>query len=214
MTKELEAKQKELKQEIVNITDELYQLDVITASGGNVSARIPGTDIIWITPTKLFKGGISADDLIRVDLEGKMLEGKTKPSIEVPLHTAMYRARDDVFAVVHSHAPFATAIGICGVRFPPITLGGCFVSKLPVVPHATSGKDLARAVMEQIGGYPGVFMQNHGLLTLGKDLRSAANFTEMVEHLGKVLLISRILGDGEPKTLPQTVVDFFEKMAP
>jgi len=214
MTGELKVEQRELKEDIVNVTEELFAVDIITATGGNISARIPGTDIVWITPTKLFKGGLCVDDLIRIDLEGNMLEGKTKPSIEAPLHSAVYRAREDVFAVVHSHAPFATAIGLCERPFPPITLGGFFVSKLPIVPYAASGKDLAKAVMERIADWPGVFLQNHGLVAIGKDLRSAANLTQMVEHLGKVLMIYRTLGDGEPKTLPQTVLDFFEKMAP
>jgi len=213
MTDELEARQQQLQQQIVDITNELFAADIVTATGGNISARIPGTDIIWITPTRMFKGSLSADDLIRVDLQGNKLEGKTQPSVEAPMHTGIYRARDDVFAVVHSHAPYATALAICGVCFPPITFDGFFVSKLPVVPFAMSGQELADAVLAKIGNWPGAFMQNHGLLTIGKDLRSAANLAETVEHMGRVLMIAKIVGSGELRTLPPDVVNMLDGMA-
>jgi L-ribulose-5-phosphate 4-epimerase len=204
MPDELEIKQAELKQKIVDITNELFAVDIITATGGNISARIAGTEIIWITPSKMFKGGLTADDLILVDLDGNMVEGKTRPSIEAPLHTGIYRAREDVLAVIHSHAPYATAIALCNICFPPITFDGYLISKLPTVPFAMSGQELAQAVLEQIGTWPGAFLQNHGFLAMGKDLRTAANLTLSVEHMGKVLMIAKILGaSGELPTLPQ-----------
>jgi len=91
MANALETTQAELKQTIVDITNELFAVDIITATGGNISARVAGTDIIWITPSKMFKGGLAVDDLIRVDLDGNMVEGETRPSIEAPLHTGIYR---------------------------------------------------------------------------------------------------------------------------
>jgi L-ribulose-5-phosphate 4-epimerase len=214
MPDELEIKQAELKQKIVDITNELFAVDIITATGGNISARIAGTEIIWITPSKMFKGGLSADDLILVDLDGNMVEGKTRPSIEAPLHTGIYRAREDVLAVIHSHAPYATAIALCNICFPPITFDGYLISKLPTVPFAMSGQELAQAVLEQIGTWPGAFLQNHGFLAMGKDLRTAANLTLSVEHMGKVLMIAKILGaSGELPTLPQQLREALDGMA-
>jgi L-ribulose-5-phosphate 4-epimerase len=214
MPDELEIKQTELKQKIVDITNELFAVDIITATGGNISARIAGTEIIWITPSKMFKGGLSADDLILVDLDGNMVEGKTRPSIEAPLHTGIYRAREDVLAVIHSHAPYATAIALCNICFPPITFDGYLISKLPTVPFAMSGQELAQAVLEQIGTWPGAFLQNHGFLAMGKDLRTAANLTLSVEHMGKVLMIAKILGaSGELPTLPQQLREALDGMA-
>jgi L-ribulose-5-phosphate 4-epimerase len=214
MPDELEIKQADLKQNIVDITNELFAVDIITATGGNISARIPGTDIIWITPGKMFKGGLSADDLILVDLDGNMVEGKTRPSIEAPLHTGIYRAREDVLAVIHSHAPYATAIALCNICFPPITFDGYLISKLPTVPFAISGQELAQAVLEKVGAWPGAFLQSHGFLAMGKDLRSAANLTLTVEHMGKVLMIARILGaSGELPTLPQQLREALDGMA-
>lgn len=214
MPNELESQQAELKRKIVDITNELFAVDIITATGGNVSARIPDTDIIWITPSKMFKGGLPVDDLIRVDLDGNMVEGRTRPSIEAPLHTGIYRARDDVLAVIHSHAPYATAIALCNICFPPITFDGYLISKLPTVPFAISGQELAEAVLARIGNWPGAFLQNHGFLAMGKDLRSAANLTLTVEHMGKVLAIARILGgDFELPTLPQEIQTALDSMA-
>ena len=214
MPDELESQQAELKQKIVDITNELFAVDIITATGGNISGRIPGTDIIWITPSKMFKGGLTVDDLIHVDLDGNMVEGRTRPSIEAPLHTGIYRSRDDVLAVIHSHAPYATAIALCNICFPPITFDGYLISKLPTVPFAVSGQELAQAVLEKIGDWPGAFLQNHGFLAIGKDLRSAANLTLTVEHMGKVLTIARILGGGaELPTLPQEIRSALDGMA-
>jgi autoinducer 2 (AI-2) kinase len=214
MPDELENRQAELKQNIVDITNELFAVDIITATGGNISARIPGTDIIWITPSNMFKGGLSADDLILVDLDGNMVEGRTRPSIEAPLHTGIYRAREDVLAVIHSHAPYATAIALCNICFPPITFDGYLISKLPTVPFAMSGQELAQAVLEKVGAWPGAFLQNHGFLSMGKDLRSAANLTLTVEHMGKVLMIARILGgSGGLPTLPQQLREALDGMA-
>lgn len=214
MPDELESQQAELKQKIVDITNELFAVDIITATGGNISGRIPGTDIIWITPSKMFKGGLTVDDLIHVDLDGNMVEGRTRPSIEAPLHTGIYRSRDDVLAVIHSHAPYATAIALCNICFPPITFDGYLISKLPTVPFAVSGQELAQAVLENIGDWPGAFLQNHGFLAIGKDLRSAANLTLTVEHMGKVLTIARILGGGaELPTLPQEIRSALDGMA-
>ena len=214
MPDELETTQAELKQKIVDITNELFVVDIITATGGNISGRIPGTDIIWITPSKMFKGGLTVDDLILVDQDGNMVEGRTRPSIEAPLHTGIYRARDDVLAVIHSHAPYATAISLCNICFPPITFDGYLVSKLPTVPFAVSGQELAEAVLENIGHWPGAFLQNHGFLAMGKDLRSAANLTLTVEHMGKILAIARILGgNAELPTLPQEIRTALDGMA-
>jgi autoinducer 2 (AI-2) kinase len=213
MIEELQRKEAALKQQIVDVTNELFAADVITASGGNISARLEGTDIVWITPTRMFKGSLSTDDLIRVDLDGNMLEGKTRPSVEAPMHTGIMRAREDVLAVVHSHAPYATAMALCGVCVPPICFDGFLVSKLPVVPFAMSGEELAQAVLDNIGDWPGAFLQNHGMLAVGKTLRSAANLTLTVEHIGKILTIARTLGeDSELKTLPPDLVAGLEAM--
>lgn len=207
MSEDIARKEAALKQQIVDITNELFQADVVTASGGNISGRVEGTDIIWITPTRMFKGSLSVDDLIRVDLEGNMLEGKTRPSIEAPMHTGIMRARPEVLAVVHSHAPHATAMAACGVCVPPISFDAFLVSKLPIIPFAMSGAELAEAVLERIGDWPGAFLQNHGMLAVGKSLRAAANLTMSVEHVGKVLCIAKTLGGGgELRTLPADLI--------
>jgi len=210
----IQQQQAELKKKIVDITNELFAVDVITATGGNISARVPGTDIIWITPSKMFKGGLAVDDLIRVDPDGNMVEGRTYPSIEAPLHTGIYRARDDVLAVIHSHAPYATAIALCGVCFPPVTFDGFLISKLPTVPFAMSGEELAQAVLEKIGDWPGAFLQSHGFLAMGKDLRFAANLTLTVEHMGKVLAIAKLLGGNAGlSVLPEEIRTALDGMA-
>ena len=98
----------DIRHEIISIVDELYDGGLITPKGGNVSARVPDAEELWITPTQLYKGGLTEETLIRVNMKGRKLEGRDRPSVELPMHLQVYKTRDDVGAVIHTHAPMAT----------------------------------------------------------------------------------------------------------
>lgn len=212
MSSELEAKTKELKEQIIEVTHELYLADVVTAGGGNISGRIPGTDIIWITPTKKFKGSLTVDDLIRIDLDGNVLEGHLKPSIETPMHTGIFKNRPDVNGVVHTHSPFGIAIGITGVCVPPFSFEAMALCKFPIIPVATAGEGLGKVVPNGLGQNSGAFLQHHGMVTVGADVRRAADLTLLLEHVGKVWRWAKDLRDGqEPDNIPQSMLDEMAK---
>jgi L-ribulose-5-phosphate 4-epimerase len=184
-----------LKQQLVDITTELYQTGVVTATGGNISARsIEREGALWITPSALFKGGLTIQDLTMIDLDGNILGGKNPPSIEYAFHAGLMKTRPDVNAVVHSHPPYAIVWGLGDLPIPPITYDALLVGRLPFIPwHMVGSQELAEAVIDAVGRgmVGGAFLRNHGLVMVGKDLRQAADTTLMVEQTLKVLHLAR-----------------------
>jgi len=204
------ASDDDLRQQLAQVTTELYQAGMVTASGGNLSVRAaerPGA--AWITPSRLFKGALRPEQMILVDLEGNRLAGDGEPSVEVGYHAAILKLRPEVNAVVHTHAPLATAFGMCDLTMPPISTEAILVRDYPVIPFLVGGtEDLAQAVIGSLGKgmANGAYLRNHGLITLGSSLRQAADRTCTVEHAIKVLLICKALGR-EPSQIPQSGVD-------
>ncbi|MGC8873302.1 MAG: class II aldolase/adducin family protein, partial [Chloroflexia bacterium] len=141
------------RREMVQVVEELYRQGLITASGGNISVRIEGEAACWITPRGLFKGGLCPDLMVRIDLNGNPLQPEgPAPSSEWPMHTALYRARPEVRAVVHAHAPYATVLALCGLPFLPVTAEAALLGEVPTVPFVMPGtQELARTVAEALG---------------------------------------------------------------
>jgi L-ribulose-5-phosphate 4-epimerase len=196
-----------LREEMVRGVNELYAAGLITATGGNVSARILDTDHVLITPSQLFKGDLKPSVLVRIDLNGKRLDpGALSPSSEWPMHCAIYRARPGVGAIVHTHAPQVTILGLCDLPFLPISTEAAFLGNLPRVPFIMPGtNELAQAVTETLGDGAAVLMRNHGLVTAASSLRRAATLSEIIERTAEVILGCYAVGK-EPSTLPESAI--------
>lgn len=194
----------ELGDLLLQTVHELYAVGCITGGGGNVSARIPGSDELLITPSGVFKGGLCLHDLVRLRLDGRPLDaGALPPSIEWPMHCAIYRARPDVGAVVHAHAPRATVLGLTGLPFLPISVEAALIGELPRVPFIMPGsRELADAVVGALGDRAAVLLVNHGLLVATSDLRRAADLVGIIERTAGMLLDCAAVGR-EPPTLPE-----------
>jgi ribulose-5-phosphate 4-epimerase/fuculose-1-phosphate aldolase len=202
----------DIRQQIISIVDELYDGGLITPKGGNVSARIPDSEELWITPTQLYKGGLADEKLIRVNLKGKKLEGQDRPSVEMPMHLLIYVTRPDVGAIIHSHAPMATVVGLFDEPVPPLTIETIALAEVPVVPFLLSGtKELSQRVLDALGDGSAVLLQNHGLLTVGKDLREAANRAHQFEFAARIVVICRLLG-GQPALISEKLAEFLKKI--
>ncbi|MEM3789400.1 MAG: class II aldolase/adducin family protein [Candidatus Bathyarchaeia archaeon] len=185
-----------LRDRLVNIGKQLYDYGLVVGTEGNISARIPGRDRVLIKPSGVSMGFLKAEDLIVVDLDGNKVEGKLSPSIETPLHTAIYRARSDVQGVVHTHAPFSTAFGIAGTEIIPLQVEMFLYipNGVPIVPFELPGsKELAEAVQKLVRDYNAVILENHGLITVGSAIEEACMLTRMVEECAKVQLIAILL---------------------
>jgi ribulose-5-phosphate 4-epimerase/fuculose-1-phosphate aldolase len=205
---------KELKQELCEITTELYHAGVITASGGNLSVRsTEREDAAWITPSQIFKGSLKPDLMCLIDFDGKLMEGDHKASVESVYHGGIFRLRPEINAVVHSHAPLATLFGMCDIPLLPITTEAIFISDFPVIEWYLGGsKDLAKAVLATFETARGAFLRNHGLITTGKSLRKAADSTLMVEETVNILLKCK-MASLEPSVIPEKAVNFLKQFA-
>lgn len=193
----------EAREQILQITNELFSMGLLTATGGNVSARGADGESIWITPSQMYKGGLTAADLVRIDRSCAVLEGQRVPSIEWQMHWSAYDARPESTGAVHTHAPVATAFGICNQTFPPINTDAVFLRDTVTVPWFMPGsRELADAVGEALGRSRGAILQNHGLMTIGADLRKAATRAMLLEETAKIVLYVKQFG-GNVSLLPE-----------
>jgi L-ribulose-5-phosphate 4-epimerase len=187
-----------LKQQLADISTELYRAGVVTATGGNISVRsVEHEHALWITPSAVFKGALSSQDMIMIDEDGKVVSGVYPPSIEFAFHAGLMRVRADINAVVHSHPPFAIVWGLGNLAIPPITYDALLVGTYPFIPwHMVGSQELAGAVIDAVGNgmVGGSFLRNHGLLTVGKNLRQAADVTLMTEQTLKILYLAHQMG--------------------
>lgn len=197
----------ELRRKIVEISKRLYDRGLVAGAGGNVSARKPGSEEVLITPSGLCKGYLKVSDIVKVDLDGNVLEGKLKPTSETPMHTAIYRVRSDVNAIVHAHPPVST--GFACARLPldyPIFPDSiAMVGDIAMVEYITpTTEELAEKVAEYAKGYDALLLMNHGPITLGASLEQAYQRTEILEDFAKIVLVSILLGG--PKLLSEDEV--------
>lgn len=207
---------KELKEQLVQTTLDLYRAGVVTAKGGNLSVRsVVHENAVWITPSRINKGSLKAEQMVLIGFDGKKIEGEGRPSVESSYHAGLMEKRKDINAVIHTHAPLATILGMTDMEIPPITSEAALIMDYPRIPFFLGGsKDLANAVLEKVGEskVSGAFLCNHGLVTVGKDLQQAAERTLMVERVLQMLFIIKQLGL-EPSTLPENAVKLLAQFA-
>lgn len=168
-----------------------------TGSGGNLSVLGADRAHIAISPSGLDYDTTTADDVAVVDRRGRLSDGTRKPSSELDLHLALYAARADVGAVVHTHSVYATTMACLHWEIPAVHyLVGFSGKKVPLAPYATFGSvELAEQVVASIGSLNAVLLANHGLVTVGADLPAAFNVAEEIELVARLFYQAKSLGE-------------------
>jgi L-fuculose-phosphate aldolase len=172
---------------------------LVIGTAGNVSARA-AEDAVAVSPTGAVLGELEPEEVTVVDLRGGVVGGELEPTSELGLHLGVYR-RYGARAVVHTHAPMATAIGcvleeLPCIHYQMLLLGGA----VPVAPYATFGTpELAEAVLDALEGRSAALMANHGAITLGADADAAVELSVLLEWACTVYW--RAAAVGSPRTL-------------
>lgn len=203
----------DVRHQLVQVVNELYAAQLITSTGGNVSVRCSDDPSqAWITPSQLFKGDLSPEILVRIDMLGKAVEdGARSPSSEALMHTAVLKARPEATAVIHCHAPYATILANAELPFLPISTEAAFLVDIGRIPFVMPGtEELADAILEAMGSSWACLMQNHGLLVAGRTLRRAADMCEIVERTAEVIVGCYSVGK-PPPVLPEKTVQMLAK---
>jgi L-fuculose-phosphate aldolase len=208
----LNSEDSELKAQIINCMKSLHQRGLMTGIGGNASARHMNSEEVWITPSGLYKPELRPSDLVKMDLEGKTLEGILKPSMEWYFHTAIYRRRTDVNAVLHTHSPYTTGLALASVKIRPITLeAATMLADVPILPFAYPGtEDLGKQVGEAILGRRAVVLQNHGVVAVGFDLIEALSTVEILEEVSIMTFVASQFGN--PREIPPDQIELIKKL--
>lgn len=193
----------ESREDVVLHAKKMWAAGLVAGSAGNVSRRV-STDRIAITPTSLQYDALGVDDVVLIDLaSGKAVESIREPSYELPMHLAIYRSHPEVGAVVHTHAPYVTALSVLRRPLPPIIdemlvwLGG----PVEVADYAFTGTEaVGTNAVRTLGDRTGILLANHGNLCVGRDLDHALHIAVVMEACARVYL--EALRVGEPVPLP------------
>ena len=174
----------------------LYKKNLTSCSGGNVSIRVSG-DLVLVTPSALDKGELTGEQVAALSLDGTNLSQELKPSIEAEMHLAIYRARSDVLAVVHSHPVFATTFSCIGtdieVALTPETI--MTVEKIVKVPFCPAGtRELAEKTATALRECNVALLCHHGVVAVGATLLSAFDRLEVTEIAAKMTWLAKSMG--------------------
>jgi L-ribulose-5-phosphate 4-epimerase len=190
----------ELRRTVTDLHAELVRYGLVAWTAGNVSARVPGANLMVIKPSGVAYEDLTPELMVVCDLEGNRVEGELAPSSDTAAHAYVYRAMDTVGGVVHTHSPYATAWSVRGEPVPCVltAMADEFGGEIPVGPFALiGGDDIGRGIVETLSGRrsPAVLMRNHGVFTIGETARDAVKAAVMCEDVARTVHLARTLGE-------------------
>ncbi|NVM18956.1 MAG: class II aldolase/adducin family protein [Candidatus Lokiarchaeota archaeon] len=207
----LDQQIKKYKENIVNICKRLLNDGHVIGSAGNVSMRVKKgeEEIVLITPSNLNYEEMEPNDILIIDLEGKVIEGERNPSVEKHLHLGIYKEREDVNVIIHSHGIYSTILSTLNLSLPPVMeelvpyLGGEVVCS----EYGEAGsEELANNVKTSLEERNAVILANHGSLCCGSHLEGAYTVLKYLERGSKVYYLAKLIK--EPNLLPEDTIDY------
>jgi len=197
------------REDVLTAVRRIVDAGLVAGASGNVSRRIrtPDGDLFAVTASRVPYHRFTLDDVVVVDADVDAVYGEGIPSSESLCHMAVYRARTDVHAVIHTHSVHASAFAVAGIPIPPIldeqviSLGGA----VEVAVYGASASDaIADNAVRALGDRAAVLLRHHGALGVGADLDEAVAVVELVERIAQIRALSISLG--EPSELSLEIV--------
>lgn len=182
----------EVKKNLVYICNKIQNMGFTQGSGGNISCRVPGTDLAAIKRSGVNMGEMTENEVLIVDFQGNIMEGEGTPSKEVNFHLGLLKMRPEISAVVHCHPNCAIAFANCHLEMPHTTCTSRkYIGRVPWIGYAAPGsaklKDLVLGAFEDVD-VRAILMDQHGICTVGKTLLEAFNLADIVEQTCKQAL--------------------------
>ena len=199
-------KYENIRKQVLDAILEAVEQGLIHGTSGNIAMRDPDErNIVAITPSSIPYKGMTVEDIAVVEMKedgtNVWFDGNYKPSSELPMHTAVMRAREDVNATVHTHSMFATIMAMGdSPELRPITPPQCEFTPIGIVPFTMPGSnDVADKVVETLGeNGKAVLIKNHGMFTCGKNMKAAMHATVYTEEMAQTTYYAKVLGTYEP----------------
>ena len=192
----------ELREIVSDLHAELPRNGLVAWTSGNVSARVPGADLMVIKPSGIGYDDLTPESMVVCDLDGNPVSDGYTPSSDTATHAYIYRHMPEVGGIVHTHSTYATAWAALGEPIPCVitAMADEFGGEIPVGPFALIGSDeIGRGVVATLSGHrsPAVLMRSHGVFTIGADARDAVQAAVMCEDVARTVLLARSLGELE-----------------
>lgn len=187
----------QLKDQVIDMGKKLFDYRLVVGTWGNISCRTAKASQFYVTPSGMPYHDLKTGDLVTMNLEGEIVDGKRKPSSEFLLHQEIYKARSDVAAVIHTHSNYACSFAVAQEPIPPVLeeaaqlIGGA----VEVARYAMPGSlQLAQNVVRALENRSAVLLANHGVVGVGRTLDEALTVAVLVEKLAQVFLGAKMLG--------------------
>ncbi len=196
-----------IREQLYYLHLELPKNNLVTWTGGNVSARDPETGLVAIKPSGVRYEALRPEHMVVVDLDGRIVEGELSPSSDTASHLYIYRHRPDVGGIVHTHSPYATAFAALGRPIPCVltAMADEFGGPIPCGGFALiGGEEIGQVVVESIGNSVACLLKNHGVFTIGKNAEAAVKAAVMAEDVARTVWLALQLG--QPAEIPADAV--------
>jgi L-ribulose-5-phosphate 4-epimerase len=192
-----------LRREVCSLHAELPRHGLVTWTSGNLSARVPGDELMVIKASGIPYDELTPAAMVVCDLHGTLVEGDLAPSSDAAAHGYVYRELDDVGGIVHTHSGYATAWAARGEAIPCVltAMADEFGGEIPIAPFARIGdEEIGRAVVETLASHrsSAVLLRSHGVFALGPDPRAAVKSAVMCEDVARTVHLARALGEPIP----------------
>ncbi|MEA1960356.1 MAG: class II aldolase/adducin family protein [Bacillota bacterium] len=185
------------RKQLIETAQEIYNSKLVVGTWGNVSVRIKEREQFLITPSGMDYCSLLTEDIVLMNVDGTIAEGKWKPSVEAPMHSRIYQERVDAGAIVHVHSPFASVFAVANQSIPVILEETAQIigHEVQTAEYAACGSNkLAEGIVQTLGNGRAVLLAHHGLVGVGKDLSDALKVCYIAEKTAQVALYSKLLG--------------------